>query len=274
MITLEGLQNQIGDLDGLATDAKSDLVAAINEVLGKLPADYVTSVAGMTGDVTLDAANIAADVDGIPDGNVAIALAYLLNVINQLDARDILSQDFGGTVYDVLQDLIGDVVKLRESLLSLNASKIPATFDDVEDVNTVYDALLYLQALAQPYVVNMTKNADGTYTADKTFAELKAAHDAGKTVICSFKDLTRQWDGPVRLPLVYLSDTGMGFTAVVTPEQDYMAYVWAYISSGGMGYTATEIATKDTVSAMIAAAIGDTATALSDMDSVIGGADA
>lgn len=36
MVTLEGLQNQIGDLDGLATDAKSDLVAAINEVLNTI----------------------------------------------------------------------------------------------------------------------------------------------------------------------------------------------------------------------------------------------
>lgn len=238
MVTLEGLQNQIGDLDGLATDAKSDLVAAINEVLGKLPAYFVTSVAGMTGDVTLDAADIAANVDGIPAGNVAVALAYLLDIFKRLDD-----------------------------------TQIRATLDGT-DVATVRDALAYLQDLAKQYVVNMTKNADGTYTADKTFAELKAAHDAGKTVICSFKDLTRQWDGPVRLPLVYLSDTGMGFTAVVTPEQDYMAYVWAYISSGGMGHTATEIATNDTVSTMIAAAIGDTATALSDMDSVIGGAGA
>ena len=235
--SLDGLRSDVGDLSKLSTDAKDNLVAAINEVLGKFG--------------ELDAANIAANVDGIPDGNVAIALAYLLNVINQLDARDILSQDFGGTVYDVLQDLIGDVVKLRESLLSLNASKIPATFDDVEDVNTVYDALLYLQALAQTYVVNMTKNADGTYTADKTFAELRAAHDAGKTVICSFQDLTRQWDGPVRLPLVYLSDTAMGFAAVVDPEQGYMAYVWAYINSGGMGHTATEIATEEMTEAYV-----------------------
>ena len=194
MVTLEGLQNQIGDLDGLATDAKSDLVAAINEVLWKFG--------------ELEAANIAANIDGIPADTVAIALAYL-------------------------------------------------------------------QDLAKQYVVNMTKNADGTYTADKTFAALKAAHDAGKTVICSFQDLTRQWDGPVRLPLVYLSDTYMGFTAVVDQEQGTMVYLLAYINSGGgVGHTATEIAAKDTVSTMIAAAIGDTATALSDMDSVIGGAGA
>ena len=208
MVTLEGLRSDVGDLSNLSTSAKDNLVAAINEVLGRLPADYVTSVAGKTGDVTLDAADISANVDGIPAGNVAVALAYL-------------------------------------------------------------------QDLAKQYVVNMTKNADGTYGADKTFAALKAAHDAGKTVICSFQDLTQQWDGPVRLPLVYLDDTSMGFAAVVNPRQDYMVYAWASILMGGdMVYTATEIAAKDTVSTMIAAAIGDTATALSDMDSVIGGAGA
>lgn len=250
----------MGVMSNLNTTDKSSLVAAINEVLGKFG--------------KLDARDIAANVDGIPAGNVAIALAYLLDIIRRLDARDILSQDFGGTVYDVLQDLIGDVVKLRESLLSLNASKIPATFDDVEDVSTVYDALLYLQELAQPCVVNMTKNADGTYTADKTFAELKAAHDDGRTVVCSFDDSTNMWDSPCRLPVVDTTDVHMGFAGVIEPRQNYKIFAYVYINSVGMGYTATEIAAKDTVSTMIAAAIGDTATALSDMDSVIGGADA
>ena len=264
----------IGTVSNLDTTDKSSLVAAINEVLGRLPADFVTSVAGKTGDVTLDAADISANVEGIPARNVAVALAYLLDIIRRLDARDILSQDFGGTVYDVLQDLIGDVVKLRESLLSLNASKIPATFDDVEDVSTVYDALLYLQELAQPCVVNMTKNADGTYTADKTFAALKAAHDAGQTVICSFDDRTNTWDSPYRLPVVDTTDVHMGFAGVIEPRQNYKIFAYVYINSSGMGHTATEITTNDTVSTMIAAAIGDTATALSDMDSVIGGAGA
>ena len=157
--------------------------------------------------------------------------------------------------------------------LILKDSQISATLDGT-DVATVRDALAYLQDLAKQYVVNMTKNADGTYSADKTFDALKAAHDAGKTVICSFRDLTRQWDGQVRLPLVYLGNTYMGFAAVVNQEQGNMVYLWAYINSGGMGHSATEIATNDTVSTMIAAAMGDTATALSDMDSVIGGAGA
>ena len=103
-----------------------------------------------------------------------------------------------------------------------------------------------VKEMTEACVVNMTKNADGTYTADKTFAALKAAHDAGQTVICSFEDLTLQWGEPVRLPLVYLSDTYMGFTAVVDQEQGTMVYLLAYINSGGgMGHTATEIATND-----------------------------
>ena len=130
------------------------------------------------------------------------------------------------------------------------------------------------EEMTEAYVVNMTKNADGTYTADKTFAALKAAHDAGKTVICSFQDLTQQWDRPVRLPVVDTTDVHMGFAGVIEPRQNYKIFAYVYINSVGMGYTATEIATNDTVSTMIAAAIGDTATALSDMDSVIGGAGA
>ena len=157
--------------------------------------------------------------------------------------------------------------------LILKDSQISATLDGT-DVATVRDALSYLQDLAKQYVVNMTKNADGTYTADKTFAALKAAHDAGKTVICSFQDLTQQWDGPVRLPVVDTTDVHMGFAGVIEPRQNYKIFAYVYINSGGMGHTATEIATNDTVSTMITAAIGDTATALSDMDSVIGGAGA
>ena len=185
----------MGVMSNLNTTDKSSLVAAINEVLGKFG--------------ELDAADIAANVDGIPAGNVAVALAYLLDIFNRLDD-----------------------------------TQIRATLDGT-DVATVRDALTYLQDLAKQYVVNMTKNADGTYTADKTFDALKAAHDAGNTVICSFRDLTRQWDGPVRLPLVYLGNTYMGFAAVVDQEQGNMVYLWAYINSGGMGHTATEIATND-----------------------------
>ena len=94
-------------------------------------------------------------------------------------------------------------------------------------------------------VVNMTKNADGTYTADKTFADLKAAHDDGRTVVCSFDDRTNTWDSPYRLPVVDTTDVHMGFAGVIEPRQNYKIFAYVYINSVGMGYTATEIATND-----------------------------
>lgn len=400
--SLDGLRSDVGDLSKLSTVAKDNLVAAINEVLGKLPADYVTSVAGMTGDVTLGAANIAANVDGIPADNVADALAYLQDQIGDLSTPIPIArgQSGDGAAYvaageslpDVkpgsngkhegkgkqiifisdhssntiesptLQINGGDAVPIRmrapknqgtyesnpdatlpvpvgalmvgvpytmtfcgmywlvdsqiaqyacaedqsqaellreaarqlvslletdtigmpiiNSLDGVGTAKATIVRSETEDGNPDVSGNVTLptearvKEMTEACVVNMTKNADGTYTADKTFAELKAAHAVGRTVICSFRDRTQPWNGAYRLPLVYPDDTAMGFAAVVDQEQGNRVYLWAYINSGGMGHTATEIAAKDTVSAMIAAAIGDTATALSDMDSVIGGAGA
>lgn len=388
MVSLEGLRSDVGDLSNLSTSAKDNLVAAINEVLGKFG--------------ELDAEDIAANVDGIPADNVAVALAYLQDQIGDLSTPIPIArgQSEDGAAYvaagenlpDVkpgsngkrgkgkqiifipdrssntiesptLQINGGDAVPIRmrapknqgqyesspdatlpvpvgalmvgvpytmtfcgmywlvdsqiaqyacaedqsqaellresarqlvslsetdtigmpiiNSLDGVGTAKATIVRSETEDGNPDVSGNVTLptearvKEMTEACVVNMTKNADGTYTADKTFAALKAAHDAGKTVICSFQDLTQHWDGPVRLPLVALSGAAMEFAAVVEPEQGYMAYVWAYIKSGrGMGHTATEIAAKDTVSTMIAAAIGDTATALSDMDSVIGGAGA
>lgn len=362
MVSLEGLQNQIGDLDNLTTTKKESLVVAINEVAGKADnaataaataqqtADNAATAAGnaataaqnaqQTADQAATAAKNAVsgmDISRNTNGgytakwteNSKAKSANIVGGVGLAQVTEILSYDIstrlpkllksklvGAPTYSVMiGDLIvytgadftvslpseeaGGVAKVtiaernevfrvvtvteggsenegyivERTGLILKDSQISATLDGT-DVVTVRDALAYLQDLAKQYVVNMTKNADGTYTADKTFDALKAAHDAGKTVICSFRDLTRQWDGPVRLPLVYLGNTYMGFAAVVDQEQGNMVYLWAYINSGGMGHSATEIATKDTVSTMIAAAIGDTATALSDMDSVIGGAGA
>ena len=191
---------------------------------------------------------------------------------------------------ELLRDSARQLVSLSEtdtigmpiinSLDGVGTAKATIVRSETEDGNPDVSGNVTLptearvKELTAPCIVNMTKNADGTYTADKTFDALKAAHDAGKTVICSFQDLTQQWDGPVRLPVVDTTDVHMGFAGVIEPRQNYKIFAYVYINSVGMGYTATEIAAKETVSAMIAAAIGDTATALSDMDSVIGGAGA
>lgn len=66
---------------------------AIKEELGKLPANFVTSVAGKTGDVTLGAADIAANVDGIPADNVAVALMALLAEIGDLGNLSTTAKD-------------------------------------------------------------------------------------------------------------------------------------------------------------------------------------
>lgn len=362
MVTLEGLQNQIGDLDGLATTAKDNLVAAINEVAGKADnaataaataqqtAYNATTAAGnaataaATARQTADNAATAAknavsgmDISRNTNGgytakwteNSKAKSANIVGGVGLAQVTEILSyysdtrlpkllksKLVGAPMYSVM---IGDLIVytgadfiasewseeagryvtvtvaernevfrvvtvteggsenegyiVERTGLILKDSQISATLDGT-DVATVRDALAYLQDLAKQYVVNMTKNADGTYSADKTFAALKAAHDAGKTVICSFDDRTNTWDSPYRLPVVATTDVHMGFAGVIEPRQNYKIFAYVYINSGGMGHTATEIATNDTVSTMIAAAIGDTATALSDMDSVIGGAGA
>ena len=73
MVTLEGLQNQIGDLDNLSTTAKDNLVAAINEVAGK--ADNAATAAE-TAQQTADQAATAA-------GNAATAAATAQQTADQ-----------------------------------------------------------------------------------------------------------------------------------------------------------------------------------------------
>ena len=90
--------------------------------------------------------------------------------------------------------------------------------------------------------VNITKNADGTYTSDKTFSDLKTAHDGGRILICSFEDITMRWDSAYLLHLSWATALGFGFSGVLEPEHGYkiMAEVWIN-SSNNIGFTATDI---------------------------------
>ena len=109
--SLEGLQKQIGDLSNLKTDAKTDIVAAINE----------TATAGQTLGLT------------------------------------------GATV--------GQVPAVK----AVDGNGAPTEWEAVE-------------LPSGAYIVNLTMGADGSITADKTFAEIKAAHDDGKVVNAKFAD--------------------------------------------------------------------------------------
>ena len=110
--SLEGLQKQIGDLSDLKTDAKTDIVAAINE----------TATAGQTLGLT------------------------------------------GATV--------GQVPAIK----AVGENGAPTEWEAVEPPSGAY-------------TVNLTMDDYGNITADKTFAEIKAAYDDGKAVNAKFDDL-------------------------------------------------------------------------------------
>lgn len=146
-------------------------------------------------------------------------------------------------------DTIG--MPIINSLDGVGTAKATIVRSETEDGNPDVSGNVTLptearvKEMTEACVVNMTKNADGTYTADKTFAALKAAHDAGQTVVCSFDDRTNMWESPCRLPVVDTTDVHMGFAGVIEPRQNYKIFAYVYINSGGMGHTATEIATND-----------------------------
>ena len=109
--SLEGLQKQIGDLSDLKTDAKTDIVAAINE----------TATAGQTLGLT------------------------------------------GATV--------GQVPAVK----AVDGNGVPTEWESIE-----------LPDGGSALVVNLTMGDGGNITADKTFPEIKAAHDDGKVVEAKF----------------------------------------------------------------------------------------
>lgn len=59
--------------------------------------------------------------------------------------------------------------------------------------------------------VTVTQSANGTFTADKTFAEIKAAYDAGSAVEAAYTDNKSQ--NRCILPLVYCTTEGCSFSA-------------------------------------------------------------
>ena len=154
--SLEGLQKQIGDLSDLKTDAKSDIVAAINE----------TATAGQTLGLT------------------------------------------GATV--------GQVPAVK----AVDGNGAPTEWEAVE-------------LPSGAYTVNLTMDDGGNITADKTFAEIKAAHDDGKVVNAKFAGaivpLLRLGDSVAVFTLTGV-DSGVVFTADLTCASDNV-WSWSQIES-------------------------------------------
>lgn len=60
------------------------------------------------------------------------------------------------------------------------------TISDVTDLQTTLDEISEKANESDVFVVNITKNGDGTYSADKTFAEITEARESGKVITCLY----------------------------------------------------------------------------------------
>lgn len=115
---------------------------------------------------------------------------------------------------------------LSEDIL-LDASDIDyeATIDgtQVEDVETALGALKNAKSTV---TFAVAKNANGTFTAGKTFAQLKAAYDAGKGLLCVYDNGA----GTMWLPIGYESESAINFVKYTEVEQGDYQLVWLQVT--------------------------------------------
>lgn len=95
--------------------------------------------------------------------------------------------------------------------------------------------------------VNVTRAANGTFTADKTFAEIKAAYDAGSAVEAVYTNNAEQW-GPRILPLAEANASIAVFQAYGEPAQGVQLLVMLRVTSGGEWGDFSASVTADNVS--------------------------
>ena len=127
---------------------------------------------------------------------------------------------------------------MDETSLGLTGATVGQTVKikavDENGVPTEWEAV---ELPGRPYIVNMTMDADGNITADKTFSEIKAAYDNGKMVKAQSPDAI--------VPLLYLDDSvaifgqtnansGGVFTADLICTSDN---VWSLSRDGFDAYT-------------------------------------
>ena len=158
--SLEGLQKQIGDLSNLKTDAKSDIVAAINE----------TATAGQTLGLT------------------------------------------GATV--------GQVPAVK----AVDGNGAPTEWEAVE-------------LPSGAYTVNLTMGDGGNITADKTFSEIKAAHDDGKVVEAKFAGMIFHLQNLVDSEAVFAMTNANSFKVLTVDFVCTSDNVWSMSQHGFDAHT-------------------------------------
>ena len=117
--------------------------------------------------------------------------------------------------------------KAMSADILLDASDIDyaATIDgtQVEDVETALGALKNVKSTV---TFAVTKNANGTFTAGKTFAQLKAAYDDGKGLLCVYDNGA----GTMWLPIGYESGSAINFVKYTEVEQGDYQLVWLQVT--------------------------------------------
>lgn len=105
---------------------------------------------------------------------------------------------------------------------------------DVEQTQYVDEALDLLAARKALFTVTVTQAANGTFTADKTLAQITEAYNNGAVLQCVYTNDKEQWE-TVRLPLAYFRSGLVNFIAFVTPAQEETQFVFVNCSSGSGG---------------------------------------
>lgn len=103
--------------------------------------------------------------------------------------------------------------------------------EQVIDVDSALDLLAERKAV---FLVTLTRAANGTFTADKTLAQITEAYNNGAVLQCVYTNQKEQWE-TVRLPLTYFRSGLVSFTAFDKPAQGETQFVFVNCASETSG---------------------------------------
>lgn len=298
--TLDGIRTDVGIISELKTNSKKNLVAAINEVLGGIPTDYVKSVNNVrplaNGDLLLDASDIDTQLPSISyQGSVEGALKSILSMPALPIARG-TSAD--GIAYTATDDASGTVLPTVST--ANNDEQIAAVgkgrqivFVPMLTNNTIAPTLQLNDGKIIPIRLRAPKNqGSNDKSTDATLPVPAGALMRGvpytltfcgkywlvDSQITQFDQYNAAMLGAYASALIGLSDSDTIAVPIINSMDgvsDDMATMFV-TRSAEENKNPNEngdvtVPTVEKVSDMIAAAIGDVDTAIAALDSVIGG---
>ena len=299
MTTIDVLMESIGDLSNLGTDAKESIVAAINEVLSGIPTNYVKSVNNVrplaNGDLLLYASDIDTQLPSISyQGSVENALEAILSMPALPIARG-MSDD--GTAFTAKGDDLPTVsVAINDEQISAVGKGRQIVFVPML-TNTAIAPTLQINGgeIIQIRMRAPRNQGSNDQSPDATLPLPTGALMRGVPYTMTF--CGKYWLVDSQIPQFTNSDaawlTKYANRLTGLSDSDTIAVPIINSTDGVIDDMATMFVTRSAeenrnpnedgdvtvptvgrVSELIATAIGDTAAALSDMDSVIGGAGA